>query len=68
MKEDLKGLLKEQTEEIKRHNKVLQKDFTSQVKTIGEQYSSLNEKVDKLTKTVDGIKEMVAQNSVDIKL
>lgn len=49
--------LKEQSEEIKRHTNVLYEKFHSDVKVIGEQYSSLKGNIKGLKKDVNGFKE-----------
>ena len=44
-KKELKEILQGQTEEIKRHNQVLEENFKSHVRFIAEQYSSLEKKI-----------------------
>jgi chromosome segregation ATPase len=67
MAEDIKELLKEQTGEIKRHNKVLQEDFKSQIKTISEQYSSLKKITDDTFNTVGEMNERLTMVEVNVK-
>ena len=43
---DINPILKEYTEEVKRHMSVLKEDFDSTVQTIAEQYDSIDEKLD----------------------
>lgn len=71
MQEDIKIILKEQTEEIKRevsqkvgeevkrHIDVIREDFDSKVSLIAEQYESIR-------KTLDSNSEMIAANSVTL--
>ncbi len=49
----LKQILKEQSNDFKRHVSTLAEDFHSQVKLIGEQYSSIKETLDSHTKILD---------------
>ncbi len=49
----LKQILKEQSNDFKRHVSTLAEDFHSQVKLIGEQYSSIKETLDSHTKVLD---------------
>ncbi len=49
----LKQILKEQSDDFKRHVDTLAEDFHSQVKLIGEQYSSIKETLDLHTQILD---------------
>ena len=58
---DFKKLLKEQTEEIKRHEKVLLEEFQTQLKVVSEVQLEHSRKLDALL-------EMVANNTENIEL
>jgi chromosome segregation ATPase len=49
----LKQILKEQSNDFKRHTSTLAEDFHSQVKLIGEQYGSIKDTLDSHTKILD---------------
>ncbi len=51
--DDIKPILKEYTEEVKRHINVLKEDFDSRIQIISEQYDSINEKLDSHGKKLD---------------
>ena len=53
----LKQILKEQSQDFKRHVSTLAEDFHSQVKLIGEQYSSIKETLDSHTEMIVSLKE-----------
>jgi len=55
--EDIKTLLKEHTEEVKRHMDVLREDFDGKVRLIAEQYASIEEALGSHTKIMVSIKE-----------
>ncbi len=59
--------LKEHTEEIKRHISVLKEDFDSQVKTVAEQYGSIEQKLDNNAKLMNKTTEDVAVIKMDIE-
>jgi len=65
--EDIKILLKEHTEEIKRHMNVLREDFDGKVKLIAEQYASIEEVLGSHTKIIVSIKEDIEIMKVDIE-
>jgi len=60
-KKELKEILQGQTEEIKRHNQVLEENFKSHVRFIAEQYSSLEKKITATFEVVGEIKEDVVE-------
>ncbi|MDI6882940.1 MAG: hypothetical protein QMC93_00480 [Patescibacteria group bacterium] len=73
--ENIKSLLKEHTEEIKRHTDglekkferhmdVLKEDFDSKVALIVEQYASIRKILDSQTKKLDVHSETLASHSV----
>ena len=47
------AILKPYNKEIKRHMSALSEDFQGRVKVIGEQFTGLNTKIDKIQETVD---------------
>ena len=53
-------------DEIIRQNMIMYEKYHADVKVIGEQYLSLQEKIDSQGKKIHSLFEMVAQNSVDI--
>jgi len=59
--EDIKTLLKEQTEEIKRHMDVLGEDFDNKTGLLVESVSGIQEQL-------VALKEMVAKNTEDIEV
>ena len=58
---DFKKLLKEQTEEIKRHEKVLLEEFQTQLKVVSEVQLEHSRKLDALL-------EMIANNTENLEL
>lgn len=65
--EDIKSLLKEQTEEIKRHADVLREDFDDKISLITEQYGSIKEKLDSHSEMIAAISENVEIMKVDVE-
>jgi len=65
--EDIKTLLKEQTEEINRHIDVLKEDFDSKVALITEQYDSIKERLDSHSEMIVAIKEDIEIMKVDVE-
>lgn len=59
----LKQILKEQSNDFKRHIDTLAEDFHSQVKLIGEQYSSIKETLDAHTADIASIKETLSSHT-----
>lgn len=80
-KKEFKKLLGQQTEEINRHNKVLEESYKSEVKIIAEQHTELVKKIDrnsdiinklsnnqaKVTTKVDATFEKVGKVSEDME-
>ena len=67
-KDEIKKDSEHWKEEIVRQNQVMYEKFHAEVKVIGEQYLSLQEKIDGQGKKIHSLFEMVAQNSVDITI
>ena len=65
--EDIKTLLKEHTEEVKRHIDVLKEDFDGKVRLIAEQYASIEDALGSHTKIMVSIKEDIEIMKVDIE-
>lgn len=65
-KNELPEILKPYNEEIKRHMSTLSEEFQSRVAIIGEAVSLVNEKVDKISDTLDSHTEMIGQLMVDV--
>jgi len=70
--EDIKTLLKEHSEGIKRHNKELEEDFKRHISVLKEDFDN---KINLLAESVSGIQEqlvairnMVAKNTEDIEI
>ncbi len=63
----LKQILKEQSDDFKRHVDTLAEDFHSQVKLIGEQYSSIKETLDSHTEMIVSMKEDIEITKVDVE-
>ena len=63
---DINPILKEYTEEVKRHISVLKKDFDRTVQTVAEQYNSIDEKLDSHGKKLDSHGKRL--DSIDEKL
>jgi hypothetical protein len=63
---ELKQILKEQSEDFKRHVSTLAEDFHSQVKLIGEQYGSIKETLDSHTEMIVSLKEDMEIVKTDI--
>lgn len=59
--EDIKSLLKDQTEEIKRHIDVVKEDFDHKIGLIAESVSGIQEQL-------TAIRDMVARNTEDIEI
>ena len=59
--EDIKGILKEQTEEIERHIDVLKEDFDQKLGLVAESVSGIQEQL-------IAIKEMVVKNTEDLEI
>lgn len=64
--EDIKTLLKEQEERIKRHIDVLKEDFDSKVVLLIEQYNSIKERLDSHSEMIASIKEDIEIMKVDV--
>jgi septation ring formation regulator EzrA len=64
--DDIKPILKEYTEEVKRHMSVLEEGFKNSVHIIAEQYDSINEKLDSHGKKLDSHDKRFS--SIDDKL
>ena len=72
---ELKQILKEQSEDFKRHTSTLAEDFHSQVKLISEQYGSIKETLDAHTADITSIKgtldyhtEMIGSIKEDVEI
>jgi len=65
--EDIKSLLRVQTEEIKKHINVLKEDFDSKVSLIAEQYSSIKARLDSHSEMIASIKEDIEIMKVDVE-
>jgi peptidoglycan hydrolase CwlO-like protein len=65
--EDLKSILKEYTEEVKRHISILKEDVDGRVQTIGEQYGSIDKKLDSHAEAITEVKEDIAIIKMDIE-
>ncbi len=63
----LKQILKEQSNDFKRHVSTLAEDFHSQVKLIGEQYSSIKDTLDSHTEMIGSMKEDIGIMKVDME-
>src|SRR5574337_1554218 len=63
----LKKILKEQSDDFKRHVSTLAEDFHSQVKLIGEQYSSIKETLDSHTEMIGSMKEDIGIMKTDME-
>ena len=63
----LKQILKEQSQDFKRHVSTLAEDFHSQVKLIGVQYSSIKETLDSHTEMIVSLKEDMDIVKTDIE-
>jgi len=63
----LKQILKEQSEDFKRHVDTLAEDFHSHVKLIGEQYGSIKETLDSHTEMIVSLKEDMEIVKVDME-
>lgn len=66
--EEVKEILKEYNNDIKRHIDVLKEDFDSKVVLIGEQYISIQGKLDSHTEKLDFHTEMIGSMKVDIEI
>jgi NCAIR mutase (PurE)-related protein len=64
---NFKILLKDQTEEIKRHGKMLLEEFQSQLKVIAEVQIEQGKKLDGHSRKLDILLEMVANNTENIE-
>lgn len=64
----LKKLLKEQTDEIKRHQKMLLEEFNSRLKVVAEVQVGDTKKLIDHTKKLDALMEMVALNTEQLDL
>ncbi len=67
-KKDFKKLLTDQTEEIKRHEKILLKEFQSQLKIVAEVQIEQGKKLDKNSRKLDALLEMIANSTENIEL
>ncbi len=63
----LKQILKEQSKDFKRHVSTLAEDFHSQVKLIGEQYTSIKETLNSHTEMIGSMKEDIGIMKVDME-
>ncbi len=59
--------MKEQNGDFKRHTSTLAEDFHSQVKLIGEQYSSIKETLDYHTEMIGSMKEDIGIMKTDME-
>lgn len=66
-KDEFQKLLEDQTEEIKRHEKILLEDFQSQLKVIAEVQIEQGKKLDDHSRKLDALLEMVANNTENIE-
>ncbi len=63
----LKEILKEQSDDFKRHVDTLAEDFHSQVKLISEQYGSIKETLDSHTEMIGSMKEDMSIVKTDME-
>ena len=67
-KKDFKKLLTDQTEEIKRHEKILLEEFQSQLKIVAEVQIEQGKKLDNNSRKLDALLEMIANSTENIEL
>jgi len=64
----LKEVLKDQREEYQRYLKVVAENFSSQVKVIGEQYGSIQERLNEHTEMIGSIMENMEVIKSDVEI
>jgi len=67
-KKEFEKLLQSQTEEIKRHQKMLLEEFGSRLKVVAEVQVEHTKKFDEIFKRLDAIMEMTALNTENIEM
>ncbi|MBC8390602.1 MAG: hypothetical protein H8E13_21450 [Actinobacteria bacterium] len=67
-KKDFKKLLTDQTEEIKRHEKILLEEFQSQLKIVAEVQIEQGKKLVNNSRKLDALLEMIANSTENIEL